>query len=194
MKNDIRTAMEHAREELLALLSLYEETDGLQGAFQGGDAWDYALNELDRIRGQMHQMLRDPAEETPLWQVLLCASDVYRILDETEFFIRQCEVPGVVTRWKRINPRLIYFDCAFTLMESCPDTYRDIQRGLTGLSLSCYPDPELVAERNAYFKEAEKDFDRQGRDFSEEFLFQEELKRTVRLLFEEAAQAVPACD
>ena len=191
MKNEIRTGMEALKEQLLALLSLYVETDGFQGSLKdGGDAWDYALCELNRIREQIFPMFRGSAEETPLWQILLYASNTCRILDETEYFIRQCEVPGVVTRWKQINSRLLYFDAAFTFMEECPDAYRDIQRGLTGFRFSCYPDPELVKERKAYFEAAEKDSDREGCDFSEELLFQKELQRTVCLLFEEAARGI----
>ena len=211
MKHNIRTATKTVHEKLQALLSLYVETERFQGTWQGGDAWDYALCELNRIRGQICHLYRGPVEEalqpagtscggpdchphrdpdaeTPLWQVLLCVSNLYRILDETEYFIRQCEVPGVVTRWKQINPRLLYFDCAFALMEECPDMYRRIQRGLTGFQLSCYPDPELIRERNDYFANAKEVSARCHRDFSEEQLFQDELLRTLSLLFEEAAR------
>lgn len=188
MKHNIRTATKTVHEKLQALLSLYVETERFQGTWQGGDAWDYALCELNRIRGQLCHPHRDPDAETPLWQVLLCVSNLYRILDETEYFIRQCEVPGVVTRWKQINPRLLYFDCAFALMEECPDMYRRIQRGLTGFRLSCYPDPELIRERNDYFANAKEASARCHHDFSEEQLFQDELLRTLSLLFEEAAR------
>ncbi|MCI8389474.1 MAG: hypothetical protein HFI35_01975 [Roseburia sp.] len=188
MKNNIQTALETVNKELQALMSLYVETEAFQGDFQDSDAWEYALCELNRIRGIIRQNFCDPTDDMPLWQVLLCASNAYRILDETEFFIRQCEVPGVATRWKKINPRLIYFDCAFELMEKCPDIYRDMRHGLTGIRLSCYPDQELVRERNAYFAAAKEEFAGSGRDFSEAQLFQDELLRTLPMLFEEAAQ------
>lgn len=34
---------------------------------------------------------------------------------------------------KRINPKILYFDCAFDLMEECPESYKEISRGLTDM-------------------------------------------------------------
>ncbi|MBD5526523.1 MAG: hypothetical protein HDR04_19410 [Lachnospiraceae bacterium] len=65
------------------------------------------------------------------------ARKLNKIIDETECFINQCEIPGVVTRWKQINPQLLYFDCAFDIMEKCPDFYTKMSRGLTDIHLSC---------------------------------------------------------
>ena len=40
-----------------------------------------------------------------------------RVIRETEIFIRSFSVPGVVRRWREINSRINYFDCAFKLTE-----------------------------------------------------------------------------
>ena len=74
-----------------------------------------------------------------------------RIVDETEQFIRSYERPGVVKRWRRINPQILFFECAFDLMETCPDMYKKISWGLTDLKLACYPDDTLVEARKKIF-------------------------------------------
>ena len=39
-----------------------------------------------------------------------------QIVEETKYFIKNCEVPGVVTRWKRMNPRLVSFNLAIFIL------------------------------------------------------------------------------
>ena len=65
-------------------------------------------------------------------------------MDETEQFVRSYEIPGFVKRWRRINPQILFFDCAFDLMETSPDTYKEMSWGLTDVKLACHPDDTLV--------------------------------------------------
>ncbi len=95
-------------------------------------------------------------------------------------------MPGVVTRWKQINPQLIYFDCAFEIMEECPETYADVRKGLTDSHLSCYPDSELIAQRNMYFAKIKERYKHKNIEYSEDKIFQDELLNTLTLLFEDA--------
>lgn len=61
-------------------------------------------------------------------------------------------MPGVVKRWKKINQKLIFFDCAFDILNDEPEFYNDICRGLTELKLACYPNIELIVAREKYFE------------------------------------------
>ena len=107
-----------------------------------------------------------------------------RILAETVYFTRQYERPGVVRRWKQSNSNLIFFDCAFSLLEEVPEHYEQMRMGLSPFHLSCYPDKRWIKRRRAYFNEVKKRFVRAGRKFSEEAAFQEELCRTLTLVFQ----------
>ena len=103
----------------------------------------------------MEDKLLDVRKETAtafLGNGELC-NKMEHVIDETEQFVRSYEMPGVVKRWKSINPKIINFDCAFDLMEECPESYKEISRGLTDLRLACYPDEELIENRKNYFAE-----------------------------------------
>jgi len=134
-------------------------------------------------------------------------SKLDRIVSDTEYFfnkhvIRQ-EAQGVVFWWGAINPHLTYFDRVFDLMEKYPETYMDMKvqggqfvyhdketlrlRDVLHLSISPeYPDPKLVAERNAYFEKIKEQNERENLNWSKERFFQEELLNTLKLLFEDA--------
>lgn len=109
---------------------------------------------------------------------------IIRIVDETEQFVRIYEKPGVVKRWRRINPQILFFECAFDLLETCPDMYKEISWGLTDLKLACYPDETLVEARKRYFAVAKKKIEDGNLRYSENRIFQNELLRTLTLVFE----------
>lgn len=113
------------------------------------------------------------------------AKKLSRIIEDTEYFVNQCLIPGVVTRWKRINPQLVYFDCAFDMMEKCPEFYLEMRRGLTDVHLSCYPDAEFIAKRKAYFERIREKNKLKNTEYSEDRIFQDELLNTLTLLFED---------
>lgn len=91
-------------------------------------------------------------------------------------------------RWKLLNPRLTYFDCAFSLMDKDPELFKQISRGQTEFSLSCYPDPELIRAREKYFRNIREKSSRHNLQYSEDRIFQDELLSTLRLLFEDSFQ------
>lgn len=178
-KKEIRSVIKTVYRELLNLLSLYEMTDGSDKTPKqeaDEDISGYAERKITDIRKTVNIQLLGEKK---------IADNMMQIINETAYFVRQCEVPGVVTRWKQVNSILIYFDCAFDLMEQCPQVYEAMRRGLTEVHLSCYPDAHLLAERNAYFEQAKKRYEHENRAFSENDLFQEELQHTLTLLFEE---------
>lgn len=49
------------------------------------------------------------------------------ILGQTGHFTRQHEVPGVVQRWRSMNPRLNYFDPVYDVIEDDPEAYQLIK-------------------------------------------------------------------
>ena len=105
---------------------------------------------------------------------------------EVEYFVKQFEMPGVVLRWKQINLNLVFFDCAFELKETLSEEeYLKYQRGLTACRLSLYPDDELVEQRKVYFENAKNNALMENATYSVEKLFEEELLRTLDMVFEQ---------
>lgn len=141
----------------------------------GVDIWDYMGNKLLDVRKKIDMLFLGEN---------LMKEKLTRIVDETEQFVRSCERPGVVKRWKKMNPDIIFFDCAFELLENNPDMYKEISLGLTDLHLACYPDDALVEKRNKYFAEAKRKIENGNFQYSEDRVFQNELLRTLTLVFE----------
>lgn len=178
MVNEIRTSIKTVYGMLWDVLALYEKTDcytELPRGENGGDIWDYLGDKLLDIR-KTNDLLFLGEDDI--------RGKITRIVDETEQFIRSYERPGVVTRWKRLNPRILFFDCAFDLMEECPDMYQQISWGLTDLKLACYPDESLIEARKRYFEEEKKKIEDGNLRYSEERVFQNELLRTLKRVFE----------
>lgn len=187
-KKEIKNAVKTVYQELWDLLSLDVETEHFFKLPKGAESvenseedegWNFAYGKIKEIRDQVIALFPDE------WEII---RKLLLIVEETKCFIRNCEVPGVVTRWKQINPRLVYFDCAFEVMETCPEAYLEMRRGLTDVRLSCYPDEELVEKRNAYFADAKAKSERNGKEYLEERVFQEEILHTLTLLFEKDFQ------
>ena len=62
--------------------------------------------------------------------------------------------------------------------------YKEISRGLTDLKLACYPDETLIEARNRYFTAAKKKIEDGNLKYTEDRVFQNELLRTLTLVFE----------
>ncbi|MBD5506995.1 MAG: hypothetical protein HDR05_02780 [Lachnospiraceae bacterium] len=180
MTNEIKTSIQSVYEKLWEVLALYEKTDCYNTVPPGEkeqDISEYMGNKLLEIKREIHDSF---LEYPPIRAQLM------RIVKETAHFVGSYEVPGVVTRWKRHNPQLLFFDCAFDLMEKYPDIYLEMRRGLRDIHLSCYPDSELIAARKAYFERIRENDRLHNREYSEDRAFQEELLNTLKLLFEDA--------
>lgn len=178
-KKEIKRAIKVVYGELWELLSLYEKTDCFNEVPEGEaeeEIWDYLERKVVDIRKTVAVLFLGEVE---------IAKDLNQIIDETEYFVKQYEVPGVVRRWKQVNPKLIYFDAVFTIMEEEPKLYKQASRGLKDVHFACYPDAELIAERNNYFKEIERKNQCDNLKYSEDRIFQNELLCTLTLLFEE---------
>ena len=176
--DEIRTSIKTVYGMLWEVLALYEKTECYNKVPKGAvedDIWDFMGNKLLEIRKEINCLF--------LGEEKLSAK-LRQIVDETECFVRSYEQPGVVTRWKKINPRILFFDCSFDLMEECPHLYSEISWGLSDFKLACYPNETLAAARKHYFDEARKKIEGGNLRYSDERVFQDELQRTLTLVFE----------
>ena len=160
--------------ELRNILSMYENTDSYNHIPDEEDAAMYLKMKFKKI----HIMVDLLFEKTE-WK-----DKMQNIVSEVEYFVKQYEVPGVVLRWKQLNPNLLFFDCAFQIQEELPEEYLKCQRGLTGYKLGLYPDEELIQQRKLYFEHARCDAAMSKTTFSEDKLFEMELLKTLDIVFE----------
>ena len=178
MKKEIRKTIRKVYGSLWDILALYEKTDGYNTVPQGSeekDIWEDMGSRLLQVRRQVHVLFLGQGE---------LRTRLLNIVDETEFFVRKYERPGVVKRWLQINPKLLYFDSSFQLMEEDPECYKQISRGLSRVELPCYPDSELIANRKKYFEEIHKKCEAGNFRYSDDRIFQDELLHTLTLVFE----------
>lgn len=170
-------ALRQIHDRLQGLLGEYTATNCFNDVPEGAsdpDGLAYALRRLGEIR----------AEAAPLARCPEVTERLERILDETEFFLRQYEQPGVVTRWRKLNPHIEFFDCAFDILEDEPELFEQIRTGQTSpIDLACYPAPEELEERARYFAAVEQRFVQEGRAYSDDAAFQDELCQTLDLVF-----------
>lgn len=175
---EIRRSIQTIYKMLWDLLAMYESTDAYNNTPLGtseGDIWGLLGNKLIEIKKELTSLFLGNRELTETLE---------RIVDETEVFIRSYEIPGVVKRWKKINPNMLFFDCAFDLLENEPELYKDLCRGLSDCKLSCYPDEELLKAKKDYFERMKTRIERDNLRYSEQRVFQNELLKTLTLVFE----------
>lgn len=177
---EIKKGIKKVYRKLQNLLSIYAETECYKklpnGEQSNEDIVDFINRKIKEIRRQMNILFLENIE---------IRKKLERVISETVYFINQYERPGVVVRWKQMNPKLLYFECAFDLMETCPKQYQEMRRGLANVHLACYPDKELITERNAYFCQIKKEYKMSGTEYSEDEVFQSELLHTLALVFAE---------
>lgn len=177
-REEINLAIKTVFSELHKIIGLYEIT-GCYNCIPGqksADIREYMERKILVVRRITDSLLL--GEET-------VSKKLHRIIDETEYFVKRYERPGTVIRWKQINPKLLFFDCAFDLLEQLDDeVYLCMQRGLTNTHLSLYPDEKLIMERKRYFQEICKKNQENNLQYSEERIFQNEMHNTLKLVFE----------
>lgn len=177
-REEINLAIKTVFSELYKIVGLYEIT-GCYNYIPGQksvDVWKYMERKILVVRRIVDSLLL--GEE-------VVSKKLHRIIDETEYFVKCYERPGTVMRWKQINPKLLFFDCAFDLLEQLDhDAYLCMQRGLTNTRLSLYPDEKLIMDRKKYFQEIYKKNQENNLQYSEERIFQNEMHDTLKLVFE----------
>lgn len=76
------------------------------------------------------------------------------------------------------------WDCAFDIKKKEPLAYQKMSWGISNLELFCYPDEELEKAREEYFENLEEQMEEHNLRYSEERVFQDEVQRTLLLVFE----------
>lgn len=178
-RNEIRTSIKNIFGMLWDVLGLYEKTEcynRIPKEFGEGDIWDFMGDRLLEVRKEISKLFLGEEE---------LRNQLLQIADETEHFVRRYERPGVVKRWKQLNPKLLFWDCAFDIKKKEPLAYRKMSWGISNLELSCYPDEELEKAREEYFENLEEQMEEHNLRYSEERVFQDEVQRTLLLVFEE---------
>ena len=165
-EEELRTSIKTVYGMLWDVLALYEKTSGYnevpsEEKNKEIDIWDYMGDKLLDIRKKVDVLFLGETE---------VKEKLTQIVDETEVFVRKYEIPGVVTRWKKINPRILYSELAM---------------GLCDAKLTCYPDEKQMTDQEKYFSEIQRKNEDGNLRYSEERIFQNELLRTLTLVFEE---------
>jgi hypothetical protein len=94
------------------------------------------------------------------------------------------ERPGTVDRWIELNPRLLFFDDVFELMEELDkETYSRMQQGTFGMGFRFYPDKEMIEARRKYFEKIHQRNAVRHQDYSEERILQDEILTTLKYVF-----------
>lgn len=181
MTDKNKAIIQSVYEKLREVLALYEKTDCYNTVPAGEkeqDILEYMGNKLLEITREIH----DSFSYSEYSEVKISAR-LMRIINETAYFVRSYERPGVAKRWQKINPKILFFDCAFDLMENSPELYQEICLGSNCLKLACYPDKAMEDARKKYFEDAKKKYG--GEDISdiEDKALQDELLKTLALVF-----------
>ena len=175
-KGEKKKAIQVIYKMLWDVIALYEPTDSYNNVPDDmeKDCWDYMDYKLLDIRKELSSFFLDDQQ---------LIEKLERAIDETEFFVKKMETPGVVNRWKRINRNLLFFDCAFDLITDTPDFYKDVCLGLTDYELSCYSDEELIENQRIYFENWANKCKKGNLQYSKERIFQNELHQTLSMIF-----------
>lgn len=162
---------------LFDILACYEASDcfnRIPGTEDTDGAWSYFEGELGKVRKELEAQFPGKRDSEDFRKL-------EKIINETEIFIKSCEVPGVVDRWRVINPQINYFDCVFDLInELGMETARQLNNEGR---LAFIPSPYDIEARNKYFAEKAKLSSEGNLQYSETRIFQNELLRTLAMVF-----------
>lgn len=113
-----------------------------------------------------------------------------RIVGETERFVKNYSIPGVVQRWKGINKKITYFDVVYDICEENYKLYlaicnKEIEfENRTLFLFDFLPTEKDFEERAEYFSRIVKEVDDGNLQYSYEKIFRNELLVTLEKVFE----------
>lgn len=163
---------------LYDILALYETSDCynyIPGTDDMDGAWEYFEVLIGNVRKKLTADLlgnRDSAEYQKLEQ----------IINETEVFIKSFSRPGVVMRWRKINPQINFFDCVFDLIDELG--MEKMQALKREGRFAFFPSAYAIKARDMYFAEKAVQNDEGNLQYTETRLFQNELLQTLAMVFE----------
>lgn len=100
--------------KLYDILAYYESSRGfncIPGTDNSDGAWSYFESEIDKAKNALMEKFIVKQGSEADYQKLK------KIINETEIFVKSYSVPGVVKRWREINPQINYFHCVFDILE-----------------------------------------------------------------------------
>jgi transcriptional regulator with XRE-family HTH domain len=166
--------------KLIEIISLYEESqcyNMIPERFHvdNQEAWDFYERMINDVRLDVNTYFLGDDE---------IFNKLITIIDETEYFLKIYEMPGVCQRWQQLNPDIMYFDCAFDILEKEPELYEQIKAGkYHNISLNYYPTEVEASKRKKYFQKRKEDNDILNYRYSKERWFQNELLHTLQCVF-----------
>ena len=163
---------------LNALIGVQEESKNycyIPGTTERG--WEFYDKAFQKIREEIDQHF--------LWEKEI-RTKLHLITDEVEHLVKSFEVPRVVERWLQVNPCLKFYDAAYMVAAEYildreygkPEAYE------VPVRCSFYPTLEDFEARGAYFAELERKNIEHNLKYSEDRWLQDELQKTLRMLFE----------
>ena len=163
---------------LYDILALYETSDSFN-CIPGTDDTDGAWRHFEGLIGDVRKKLTADClgkRDSDTYQKL------ERIIDETEVFVKSYSVPGVVKRWRAINPQINFFDCVFDIIDELGmETARALNRAGR---LAYFPSDFAIKARDMYFAEKAVQNVEGNLRYTETRLFQNELLQTLAMVFE----------
>ena len=165
---------------LYDLLSLYASSGGfnrIPGTENRNGAWNHFEERIDRIRKQLVPLFWG-RRESETFQKL------EQIVKETEILLKSFSIPGVVPRWRAINPAINYYDCVYDLIDELGREAAQQFHRSGNISFAFFPDETEVDERNRYFRKKQRENAEGNLQYTKERIFQMELLETLTKVFE----------
>ena len=141
-----------------------------------GEELTYYNEQLDKVQKVIDCELYEESEETK--------SKLTDIVRDSRIFIKSYSVPGVVDSWLEINSSLKYFDPVFDIMERDYELYQKIKANKSSkVHFRFFPSIQELEDKKEYFTNLENDNRINNFNFSIDRFYQDELIRTINLLF-----------
>lgn len=137
------------------------------------DGKEYFEEEIYKIKKEIDNKFLDK---------ISISNKLNNILRELEIFVKSYSIPGVVERWKSLNPNLNYFDVVYDLIKDELDLYNSVKNQEYSISFSFYPTPENIQKREMYFKNIEDEDRKNNHQYTYSRIFQNEVINTLKIV------------
>ena len=159
---------------LIKLISEYSLSDCFNRTPDDSDALLYYRRKVDRIESMVKQIHGHDA----------LVDDLLSLVKDIKRMICTCDFPGVPKLWYVINPNLRFYTVGFAIISEAPEFYHKLKNGGTCFTLEYYPEESELEQCYEYFSELYKENEENNFHYNSSDFFQEELIKTIKLLFE----------
>ena len=177
-----------AEENRNNLQGIYSRLNALIGVLEESEHYNYIPGTEEEgweFYDKVLRKIREAIDLHFLWEEDI-RTKLYLITSEVEHLVKSFSVPGVVERWLQVNPCLKFYDAVYMVAEEYIHEPRYGTLGVDYLTSICsfYPTLEDFEAREEYFAELERKNTEHNLKYSEERWLQDELQKTLRMLFE----------